>query len=762
MTTEETIWTRLLHVSGRVQGVGFRPFLYRLAHRHGLSGWVRNQAGVVAVLVQGPQSAVAGFVRELASEAPPLSRPRLRKMATAPRIYPNGFEILGSRSDTSDQVHIPPDHFACDDCLAEMVSPGDRRYCYPFINCTQCGPRYTIIDRLPYDRPNTAMSGFELCPPCQAEYENPLDRRFHAQPLACPQCGPKLRYHDHGQRQVYDDTANALAACIRSLEAGEIVAVKGIGGYHLMCDATRSDPVRRLRERKGRPHKPLAVMVPMAGDDGMAVVRQVAVPEAIHAQWLKDPLRPIVLVSKRKNAPLAAEIAPDLDEVGLMLPYSPLHHLLLSTLNRPLVATSANLSGEPVLTDDGDVESRLGHVARGFLHHDRPIRRPADDSVFRVIAGRPRLLRPGRGCAPLERSLPFSLSAPLLAVGGEMKNTIALAWGKRVVVSPHVGHMGSLRTQAVFEGVIADLQSLYGVKAEQVVCDAHPDYAASRWAHGCNLPVIHTFHHHAHASALVGEHGLREITLVFTWDGVGFGADGTLWGGEAFLGQPGRWWRVATFRPFYLPGGDKAGREPWRSALALCWEAGIPWAGAPPDLAMLRHAWEHKVHAPRSSAVGRLFDAAAALTGLISNASFEGQGPMALEAAAGMVTGTPCPPQKTSLLRNDAGLWISDWKPMIAPLLNQAIPVQQRAANFHVSMANTLLEKALAVRNAHGVNQVGLSGGVFQNRLLSEQGVRLLEAHDFKVFLHEAIPCNDAGLSFGQIVEAGASMQTEP
>jgi hydrogenase maturation protein HypF len=423
----------------------------------------------------------------------------------------------------------------------------------------------------------------------------------------------------------------------------------------------------------------------------------------------------------------------------------------LSDFAGPLIATSANISGEPVLTDNAETETRLAHVADAFLHHNRPIERPADDPVFRIIHDRPRPLRHGRGYAPFEQALPFSLEQPVLAVGGHMKNTIALAWDQRIVVSPHIGDMGNARSQKVFEKSIRDLQSLYQVSAEIVLCDAHPGYVSSRWAQRCGLPVHQVFHHHAHAAATCDTQQAAKTRLVFTWDGVGYGEDGTLWGGEALLGHPGNWQRFATLRPFYLPGGERAGREPWRSAAAVCWETGKDWPRRPAVPPLLQQAWQRRLNTPQTTAVGRLFDAAAALTGLCSEASFEGQGPMLLEASChGNDSSVELP-----LSRDDNGLLIADWEPLLDILMNEIRPVADRASIFHASMAETILQQSRQARSSQGVSDIGLSGGVFQNRVLTEQAVALLENDGFNVILPETVPVNDAGISFGQVIEYG-------
>jgi hydrogenase maturation protein HypF len=739
---------------GRVQGVGFRPFVYRTAQRYRVDGWVRNLAGRVEVVAQGESGALSAFADALVAEAPPLARPEKLADTRVPRARLRGFSILESRADRPEGIRVPPDSFACDACLAELADPANRRYRYPFINCTQCGPRYTLIRALPYDRSRTTMAGFALCARCAAEYADPLDRRFHAEPIACPDCGPRVEFR-HGGAALIGEAA--LAACIAALTDGEVVAVKGIGGYHLMCDAASADAVAALRRRKPRPHKPLAVMFPL--DPGLAALRRAAKVDAVHEAALLDPVRPVVLVPRRTESGLAPGIAPGCCEVGAMLPYSPLHHLLLEGFGAPLVATSANPSGEPVLTEGTEVETRLAHVADAFLHHDRPIERPADDPVCRIVLGKPRWLRLGRGNAPLEVALPFPLQRPLLALGGHLKNTVALGWGSRAIVSPHLGDMEAPRSLELLERVAADLQALHGVRAQALACDAHPGYGTTRLASRLGLPVARVFHHRAHASALAGEFALREDALVFTWDGAGLGEDGTVWGGEALLGRPGAWQRGASLRPFALPGGDRAALEPWRSALSLCWESDRRWHACPHEAGLLRQAWERGVNCPRTSSVGRLFDAAAALLGLVARATFEAQAPMALEACAAdtadaALDDTPavCLP-----LRRQDGLWVSDWEPLLDLLLDAEVAVGRRAAAFHETLAQVVLDQARAVRSEHGVACIGLTGGVFQNRLLCERAARLLEADGFRVLVPERLPCNDAGLSYGQLVEVGAT-----
>jgi hydrogenase maturation protein HypF len=750
-----------LRLAGHVQGVGFRPFVYRLARELELSGSVRNLHGEVEVLVCGRQRDVERFTGEVITRAPPLARPRLLAAEATPLASQEGFAILDSAAGESAQVFVPPDSFTCDACLAELTDPASRRYRYPFINCTQCGPRYTLIEALPYDRANTTMAGFALCAPCREEYENPLDRRFHAEPVACAACGPAVWLEEGApapgaEPAITARGEQALARAVALLLAGGILAMKGVGGYHLICDATSEAAVSRLRARKRRPDKPLAVMFPQSGADGLAAIRDELELTDLEARALISPARPIVLTHRRPGSRLAHRIAPGLGEVGAFLPYSPLHHLLLADIGRPLVATSGNVSGEPVVTGVADARDRLGPVVDASLHHDRPIARPADDSVVRCVLGRVRAVRLGRGLAPLELWLPWRLEHPVLATGGHLKTTIALAWENRVVVSPHIADMGTARSERVFGQVAEDLQRLYGVRASEVVCDAHPDYSTTQWAERSGLGVTRVLHHHAHASAAAGEAGAVDgPLLVFAWDGTGLGEDGELWGGETFLGSPGEWRRVASLRPFRLPGGDLAARAPWRAAAGLCWEAGAALPGAQPD-ALVHRAWRQHVNAPPTSAVGRLFDAAAALVLGVRETSYEGQAPMMLEAAAGRAEGAePAIAHTPPLpLRVDAaGLARIDWEPLLAALLEKDRPPEDRAAGFHATLAASIVAVALRERRASGVERVALTGGVFQNARLAGLAYQGLTGQGFEVFSSESLPCNDGGLSYGQILE---------
>ena len=742
---------RRIRLRGHVQGVGFRPFVYRLALEHGIVGHVQNQLGEVEVLAVGDAGDVDTFMRNLVDRSPPLSSPTIAEVETVSSALADTFEIINSLASADAQVFVPPDYFMCDDCKRELQDPSDRRHAYPFINCTQCGPRYTLIEALPYDRPNTSMAGFPLCPDCESEYRDPANRRFHAEPVACANCGPQLSFEEQNCDSL-EETEEALGRAVEKIRAGHIVAVKGIGGYHLVCDARCKSAVARLRERKRRPDKPLAVMFPVAGNDGLDIVRDFVALTPAEAAMVSGPIRPIVLATRRADCGLAKNVAPGLDDIGVFLPYSPLHQLLLDAFEGPVVATSGNISGEPVLIDNEDAAMRLRPVADAFLQHNRPIVRPADDPVYRRIAGALRPLRIGRGCAPRELNIPWSQPEPVLAVGGHMKGTVALSWGRRVVVSPHIGEMDSPRSLDVFEQVASDLQGLYGISAKRIVCDAHPGYTTHRWAHRQKLPVETVWHHDAHASAVTAELGLQGNWLVFAWDGVGLGRDGTLWGGEALLGRPGDWRRFASLRTFRLPGGDKAGREPWRSAAALHWECARYWKATSDADGVAKAAWDTDLNCPKTSAAGRLFDAAAAMVCDLPVASFEAQGPMMLEALCSM----PVDAIELPLIVCGDDVLRTNWEPMLDMLGDASMEPKLRAETFHASVANAILRQAEAARAQHEFAQVGLCGGVFQNRFLAEQTMTLLRKAGFDVYLPRLLPGNDASLSYGQAAELAA------
>lgn len=746
-------------LTGIVQGVGFRPFVYRLACTYQLQGWIRNQSGQAHIWAQGLPAAVAAFEAALITQAPPLAKPTLQQTQTVSPDKLSDFQILSSCLDAEANapIHVPLDYNTCPACQRELLDPANRRYHYPFTHCTDCGPRYTLLHQLPYDRAHTTLAEFALCSDCQREYITPANRRFHAQPIACPRCGPQLNWYqcETGQHLT---AQLALVAALDALKSGQIVAVKGIGGYHLMMDARCSEAIQRLRQRKPRPDKPLAVMFPAGGTDELAHIQKAVILTRLEADYLRSAQRPIVIAPIRDGCGLAPELTPGLRELGVFLPYSPLHYLLLEQLATPLVATSANISGEPVLTDPIEAQQRLQPITPCFLHHNRPIARPAEDAVFRRIDNQMRPIRLGRGGSPLEWEIAFmTIPTPTLALGGHIKNTIALAWDHRIVISPHIGDLDSVRGQTIFKQTMQDLQRLYRVTAQQLICDAHPRYASSRWAKQQHLPLITVYHHAAHASALVAEHWTPGPWLVFTWDGTGYGADHQLWGGEALLGCPGNWQRFASVRQFAVPGGDQASREPWRCAASLCWEAGVAWPDCPVDTHLsnlLKQAWQAGLNCPRTSAIGRLFDAAASLLGIVHKASYDGQGPQQLEQRSF----TPLPEMPALPLEQDQnGLWRLNWQPLLSLFMDKTRTIEERAAQFHSYLAHSILRVALQAKSQYAITQIGLTGGVFQNRLLTEYTAKLLRQQGFSVALPQRLPSNDGGLSFGQIIEAFAS-----
>lgn len=765
---------RRLTVTGQVQGVGFRPFVFQLAQTHRLAGWVKNVTGQVEIHIQGESGGIRAFKKELIDRSPPLARPEIQRDFPAKPQADDRFHILDSDESDTPDIHLPKDHCVCDLCLAEMQNPCDRRYRYPFTNCTQCGPRYTLIKALPYDRVNTSMANFKLCPDCAAEYADPWDRRFHAEPVACPKCGPQLLWcelDEHGEKtKTGDDSSDlapdadqnalALARAIRVLRRGAIVAVKGIGGYHLYCDARHDGAIARLRARKRRPRKPLAVMF-----KDLEMLRTAAITTAEQDAFLSSPERPILLLPKRAPSPLSHLIAPNLDEIGCLLPYSPLHRRLIEDFDGPLIATSGNISGDPVAIDNREAEKRLAKVADGFLHHNRTILRPADDSVFRPINRRQRPLRLGRGSAPLELSLTSVLRHPVIALGSHMKNTLCLAWADRAVISPHIGNLDSVSSLDNLARVSGDLQRLYRVEAQAVLIDRHPGYAYRSFARSLGLPLIELWHHHAHASAMAWEFPEVRDWIAFTWDGVGLGQDRTIWGAEAFVGRPGNWQRAARLQPFRIPGGDRAARQPWRSAVALLWELGksvqqadrlfIP-ADAVPDLDMLHRAWKRNINAPETSAAGRLFDGIAALIGICSDQSFEGEAPIRLEAAA--ARSLPNMHHSANRIsmpmhKDSSGLWTTSWGSLVEGFIDQEVEPDQCAAIFHLSLARALIQQAMQLRKETGIIDIGLCGGVFQNRLFTEFVISGLAEAGFCAHLPAKMPVNDAAISLGQVVE---------
>ena len=726
---------------GAVQGVGFRPLVYRLATEMSLNGWVLNSSSGLVVEVEGSSEELRRFEQRIEVERPRASAITARESLWLPVQGFTNFEIHHSESDSTKSVNVLPDLATCPECRVELFDPANRRYHYPFTNCTNCGPRYTIVVDIPYDRPNTTMRDFVLCPACREEYENPSNRRFHAQPNACPACGPNL-----------DGPIKAAADALRQ---GKIVALKGIGGFQLLVDARQPAAVARLRQRKHREEKPFALMMP-----SLEVAREYCEIAPAEQELLESQAAPIVLLPPKTSTDIASNIAHCSPYLGVMLPYSPLHHLLMKEFPFPLIATSGNRSDEPIAIGNDEARERLKGIADHFLMHNRPIVRACDDSVVRLTRGRAGILRRARGYAPLgirvNRELP-----PVLAVGGHLKNTVAIGIGQDIFLSQHIGDLETIEARQAFECAIDDLCRLYSFKPEAVVCDLHPDYASTHWAENSGLPVIRVQHHQAHVAACAAENNVAGSYLGISWDGTGYGLDGAIWGGEFFRVEDNKYERVAYLRAFGLPGGDVAVRESWRSAVSLLFEtskSGTPGSGVPhfwpglPEVGgkeagshceTVRHMLERSINVVPTTSVGRLFDAVASIIGLAQQNRFEGQAAMLLENEIGALRTEEAYP-----------LAEGDWGPLISSVVKDqlaGVSASLIAARFHNALVNWIVEVAECVKE----KRVVLSGGVFQNRYLTERAASVLESRGFVMYTHRQVPPNDGGIALGQVMMAG-------
>ncbi|NMB74495.1 MAG: carbamoyltransferase HypF [Myxococcales bacterium] len=744
-----------LSVTGRVQGVGFRPAVYRLAADLGLSGSVRNTGRAVVIEVQGPADKLAAFRARLSDVVPGLAHVDSIEAEPIPASLPAGFRILESESTPSDgRARIPADLATCPDCLREMFDPEDRRHRYPFINCTRCGPRYTIIESLPYDRARTSMKAFPLCQSCRAEYQDPGDRRFHAEPVACAECGPRLSWCDARGNPLAGDP---LAGSIALLREGRILALKGLGGFHLSVDAGREEAVAELRRRKRRGRKPLALMV--AGLDDARRVARVSAPEAA---LLESAARPIVLLEALPGSPLAPLLAPGLGRLGIMLPYTPLHHLLCREFPA-LVMTSGNLSEEPIACDNREALDRLANLCDAFLLHDREIRVACDDSVSFLAAGGPALVRRSRGYAPEPVPLPGAPDG-LLAVGAQMKNTFCLTRDGQAYLSQHIGDLDNPVTFEHFRRSLSQLSRITGITPRRVACDLHPDYGSTRLAQELGLPLLQVQHHHAHLAAALADAGVEGDAIGLCLDGTGLGDDGTIWGGEVLVGSAARYRRAARLLPFGLPGGDAAVREPWRTAVGLLLAAGGPdRARAARALFDVEErlfqgvltAAARGVNTPVCSSAGRLFDGVSALLGICPRAEYDGQAAAELEAAAGADEGPPW----EMPLRENGSLLDLDWRPLLDGLLCErarGVPVPALSARFHESLSRGLVACCREIRRRGGPARVALSGGCFMNRRLQSRLEGELQQEEFSVIVHRRVPANDGGLCLGQAAVAAA------
>ena len=750
-----------LEINGIVQGVGFRPFIYQLANRYGLKGEVANTATGVALILEGPPDRIRQFTDDLPHRKPPLAH--IVEITEKPQAITgfDTFSIVKSRGSATRQTLISPDVRVCDDCLAEMRDPDDRRFRYPFINCTNCGPRYTIIDDIPYDRPKTSVRHFTMCPQCQAEYDDPDNRRFHAQPNACPVCGPRAILHDGRGRVV--DTDDPIVEAARRIKAGRIAAVKGLGGFHLAVDATNAQAVERLRRRKHREEKPLALMCA-----DMQRVRAIAQVSEAEEELLCSIQRPIVLLEKKIDTPIAEAVSPRNRYFGIMLPYTPLHYLLLDAGFDALVMTSANLSEEPIAIDNAEAFARLADIADDYLVHDRDIYLRSDDSIVRHAAGSMRPIRRSRGYVPVPVFLKDEVP-PILACGAELKSTVCLTRGRQAFVSQHIGDLENQATDDFFRLTVNHLKRILDIDPRAVACDLHPDYMSTRYARELgDIPLVEVQHHHAHIAACLAENQTDGPVIGLAFDGTGLGTDNTIWGGEVLVADCRGFTRAAHLIPVPMPGGTAAIREPWRMALshlraadvAVVDHPGLPFLKSidRQQIAVLFQMMDKGINSPLTSSLGRLFDAVAAMAGLRNRVAFEGQAAMELEMLADMASddiynGVAWTDGDSRRIRLDAVI-----RGVVDDVLSGRSPARI-SGKFHRTLIRLFTRLCVELRNAHGLNRVALSGGVFQNSILLGGMIQSLEEKGFQVYSHTLVPANDGGICLGQAVAAAAMVE---
>ncbi len=754
-----------LSVTGLVQGVGFRPFVARQAMEYSLKGWVRNQAGEVRIVVEGPIAAVEAFVEGLQSDGPPLARIDTLEKRVLDPTYPSKFKIVGSADSPDRRSAISPDVALCAACEAELNDPDNKRFQYPFITCTDCGPRFTVIEAIPYDRERTSMREFEQCVRCLEEYETPRNRRFHSEINSCPDCGPNLWLVKAGRTSTVYRGHEAIEDAADKLRMGDIVAIRGLGGFHLAVDATNQMAVKSLRERKNREAKPLALMVRTLEE-----AKAIAVIDADQEALLTSPERPITLLAPKEGTKVASAVAPGLDTIGLMLAYTPLHHLLLENVDRPLVMTSGNMSEEPIAIDNADAIKRLNSVADAFLLHDRDIVARYDDSVVRVVNGEPLFLRRARGYAPLPIDLPVRAPKPLVAVGPHLKNTFTLAHGSKAYVSQHIGDLENLETLEHFKQSLDTYKQLFRIEPEAVARDLHPEYLSTRVADEMDLDTsILVQHHHAHVAAVAAEHGVTKKVIGCAYDGTGYGDDGAIWGAETLVADLNGYERRCRLRYAPLPGGNLAIRSPWRAALGfLSLEPSVENAfrlafeGVDErEYSAANHQIERDLNAPQASSMGRLFDAAAAILGLRRQSYYEGQAAMELEALAGTRSAEPLP---FPVFEDSDEKLVLDPLPLLVALgelRDAGEDVADLAAAFHESLSATTAEVAGRVSGETGIRTVALGGGVFQNARLLTTLRNRLESKLLSVLVPRLLSPNDGAISYGQVAVAAAQMQVE-
>jgi [NiFe] hydrogenase maturation protein HypF len=790
VSSTDQITRATITVSGTVQGVGFRPFVYRLAQHLKLAGSVINNGGQVKIELFGQEQEIETFVERLRTDAPPLST--IDRVETelqpcrADFKVPEFFLISTSQSGTASLMEVPPDAATCNDCLLELFDSHDRRFLYPFINCTNCGPRFTIIGSLPYDRSSTTMACFPMCRLCRSEYEDPMNRRFHAQPNACWNCGPGLTYTGsegigYGASSIAkESTEESLEQALKSIRDGAILAMKGLGGFHLCCDAANNATITRLRELKHREGKPFAVMFP-----NLDSIAKHCLVGKLERKLLASTKRPIVLLKRKKTSSLPSELSPDTDLVGAMLPYTPLHHIILRELGAPLVMTSANHSDEPIATGNREARQRLGNIADGFLMHNRDIGTRYDDSVVRVILDKEVCLRRSRGYAPTPIVLPFHVNKTILAVGGHLKNTFCLVQGNRAYVSQHIGDLDRIETIDHFMSSLDSFINLFQLTPQIIACDMHPDYGSTRLVEKWLTmkmetsfdmkkieEVVPVQHHFAHAVSCMIDNSLEEPVIAVTFDGMGYGPDETMWGGEFLLTTFEGFKRVAHINQVGMPGGESAVREPWRMALSWLTHTGAlkPHAMAATyangvdakQIDIAQRQLKQSINCPTTSSCGRLFDAVAAMLGLCSRSQYEGQAAIILENSASTIHKEGNSLQAYPFeIQTDAQLSILDFAETVHHIvadIEKGTGTGQIALRFHVTLAEAIDNVCHQVRQQTGIDAVCLTGGVFQNALLTKLVSEILVNSEFRVYQHQAVPPNDGGISLGQAVAAAAKL----
>lgn len=741
-------------VEGAVQGIGFRPFVYRLARSLGIAGTVSNTPAGVAIEAEGLPADVRQFLCRLKTERPPLSRVENLRVVDLPPRGDCRFSIATSDSNGQTSAFVMPDIAVCAECLRELRDPAERRYRYPFINCTHCGPRFSIMHAIPYDRPNTTMRSFRMCAQCRIEYEDPGDRRFHAQPIACPACGPEISVWN-AAGEVYASGHDALQMAATEIRAGRIVALKGLGGFQLIVDARDARAVARLRMRKHRDEKPFAVLYP-----DLEALRADSAVSSLESSLLMSPESPIVILRRSRRAHVADNIAPNVATIGALLPYTPLHHLLMDEIGFPVVATSGNISDEPICIDEYEALDRLGGIADFFLVHNRPIARQMDDSIVRVIGGREVVLRRARGYAPLPVNCGED-GPPVLAVGAHLKNTVAISNGPNIFLSQHIGDLETVTAHDAFLHEIQSLQHLFNTTPQHVASDLHPGYLSAKYAQDCGVPVSTVQHHYAHVLACMAEHKLNGPVLGVSWDGAGLGTDGTIWGGEFLRADRDTFERVAHLREFQLLGGDQAAREPRRAALSILadtYDSFLPIESLPTlrafdvsERAVLISMLARKLYSPLTTSAARLFEAVASIMGASQRASFEGQAAMALEAL--FIADAPSNQRYTFEVVKRNGCMVLDWAPLVRAIVHDVlggVPREHIATGFHHALSEAVVEIAQRV----GERDVVLSGGCFQNAALSECTIKGLQARGFHPYWHRFVPPNDGGIALGQALYA--------